>query len=256
MRVQSIERAAKILKAFSVEEPELGVTELGRRMGLHKSTVHGLVTSLEQVGLVARNPRTRRYRLGLGLVELGYTVCNSHALLRIAHPYLRYLSDTIGELAYLGVRAGDDRLNVLQVESPHLMESVGWVPRAPLHCTSTGKVFLAHMPEDELEAYLDKGLISTSPQSITDPSELRRQLQTVREEGFATSLGEFKVGTNAIAVPVRKDAEIIATLAMVGHSYRFTHEKAIDSLEMLTGTATQVTEKLRAVPAGELELFG
>jgi len=254
MRVQSVERAIAILREFSVEQPTLGVTELSERLGLHKSTVHRLLASLVVGGFMRRTPK-RKYRLGTRLIELGYNVINTQGLLQVAHPYLHYLAERVGELAYLGVRDGDSRLNVMQSEPPELKESVGWVARAPLGCTSSGKILLAHMSEDEVAAYLEKGLPRMTAKSITDPTDLRRELQRVREEGFGTSFEEFREGTNAISVPIAKDSMVVAALAVVGYSYSLTQEKAMRSLEIMRGVAVDMSRKLGTLPSEELDLF-
>lgn len=103
MPTQSVDRAISILRQFSVDEPQLGVSELSRRVGLTKSTVHRLLASLLQGGLVKQDPTTREYRLGLGLVELGQMVVHTDPLLRLVHPYQHYLADRVGEAVHLGV---------------------------------------------------------------------------------------------------------------------------------------------------------
>jgi DNA-binding IclR family transcriptional regulator len=257
MPIQSVRRAVAILNQFSVDEPELGVTQLSEKLGLHKSTVHRLLASLRRQGLVKRNPLTRKYRLGIGLIELGYAAMYSNALLQLVDPYLHYLADAVGAVAYLAVQDEDEILVVSLVRSPDLRDAVSWVPRAPLHCTSTGKIFLAHMPEDELTRLLDKGLARLTEKTISDPTDLRQELDRVREQGFATSLEEHEEGTNAIAVPIKKpDGTVIAALGVVGHSYIFTREKATKSLEIMRGIATDVSHKLASLSSQELDLLG
>ena len=256
MPIQSVRRAIAILREFSVDEPELGVTELSERLGLHKSTVHRLLTSLLRGGLVRRVPTSRKYRLGIGLTELGYTAIHNQALLQVAHPYVHYLADALGESASLAVRDGDETLIVLQARSPDLRASVRWVARAPLYCTSTGRIFLAHMPEKELSRFLEKELAPRTPMTITDPVELRAELERVREEGFATSFEEYEEGTNSVAVPIRRpDGTVIAALGAAGYSYSFTREKAMKALEIMRGIAIDVSHKLATLPPEEIDLF-
>ena len=246
MPIQSVDRAIAIMKTFTIDEPELGVTELSDKLGLHKSTVHRLLASLSKGGLVERNPRNRKYSLGIGLIELAGTMLNSRNLPQIARPYLHHLADMVEELTYLGVRDGDEVLDIEQVPSPHLVQSVGWLGRrTPLHCTSTGKIFLAHMPEQELEQVLGKGLARMTPKTICDPSDLRHELEEVREQGFATAFEELEEGTNAIAVPITKtDGTAIAAMGVVGPSYRFTPEKAMSQLDIIKSIAREVSHRL------------
>lgn len=245
MPVQSVDRAVAILDALSAARGYLGVTQLSNQLGLHKSTVHRLLVSLRQGGLVERDPRTRRYRLGVRLVELSNAVLNSRGLPQVALPYLHYLADTVKEITYLAVRDDDRVLNVLQVPAPHLVQSVSWLGSGSLHSTSTGKVFLAQAEEDELESYVKKGLTSYTERTITDVRQLRAELQTVGERGYATSWGEDEEGVNAVAVPVRKaDGEVVAAIGVVGPSYRFTQEKALEAPEIMIGVSREVGRKL------------
>ena len=256
MPIQSVRRSTAILRQFSVEEPELGVTELSDRLGLHKSTVHRLLTSLRRDGLVKRVPATRKYRLGISLIELGNTAVFNHAVLRIIHPYVHYVAQSVEESAILAVRDRDEVLCLLQARSPDMREAVTWAPRAPLDSTSSGRVFLADMAEKELNALLEKGLTPWTPMTITDPGELRALLAQVREDGFATAFEQYKEGHNSIAVPIRRpDGTDLAALTARGYSYRFTHQRVMKAMEIMRGVATDVSRKISSLPPDELELL-
>jgi DNA-binding IclR family transcriptional regulator len=246
MPTQSVDRALAILKQFSVDEPQLGVTELSRRVGLTKSTVHRLLASLRQGGLVEQDPESREYRLGLGLLELAHTVISSEALLRTAAPYLRYLTERVGEAAYLAVREGHEVTTLIQVLGPALGQQVTWCGRMPLHATSSGKVLLAQLEESELTALLEEGLPRYTESTITEPAILREELQRVREQGFGVCFEEAERGVNAIAVPIVKpDGTVVAALAVVGRAYTMTQEKALASLERLKATSVEITLDLQ-----------
>jgi DNA-binding IclR family transcriptional regulator len=256
MRVQSVERAVAILNEFSASRTELGVTQLGERLDLHKSTVHRLLASLVQGGLVERDPRSRKYRLGIRLVDLGNTVLSTRGLPQVALPFLRYLSDAVEEVTYLAVRDGDQILNILQVPGPQLVQSVKWLGRGPLHCTSTGKIFLAHMPEDELKPLLDKELARMTANTMTDPTDLKHELERVREQGFAAAFEEHQEGINAIAAPITKpDGTAIAAVGVAGPSYRFTRDRAMSFTDVIRSIAREVSQQLQALPSGGLDLY-
>ncbi len=246
MPIQSVNRAISILNAFSINEPQLGVTELSHRLGLHKSTVHRLLASLQKGGLVERDPRNRKYSLGIRLIELAGTMLNSRNVPQVVRPYLHYLADAAEELTYLAYLVGDEVLNVEQIPGPHLVQSVGWQGRrTPLHSTSAGKIFLAYMPEKELERVLEKGLSGTTSKTITDPADLRYELERVREQGYATSFEELEEGTNAIAVPITSpNDEVIAAIGVVGPSYRFTPERSMSHLDVIRSVAREVSHRL------------
>lgn len=253
MPVQSVDRAVAILNALSARKGHLGVTELSNELDLHKSTIHRLLVSLKQGGLVERDAKSRKYRLGIRLVELGYSVLNSRGLPQVALPYLHYLADEVKEVTYLAVQDGDRALNVLQVPGPHLVQSVSWLGSGSLHSTSTGKVFLAHMSEEDLNSFLGKGLPAKTKDTITDAGELRAELERVREQGFATNWEEDQEGINAVAVPIRKsDGTVIAAMGVVGPSYRLTREKATGFPAIMMGLAREVAQKLEPPSFGVL----
>jgi IclR family KDG regulon transcriptional repressor len=243
---KSVSKAVAILKEFSTREPLLGVSELARRLGVTKSTVHSNLVSLLEGGLVEQDPATRKYRLGIDVLELGYTVVYSDPLLRTALPYLYYLADQLEEAVYLGDRRGDEVATMLHVMSPDLREPINWYNRVPLHSTSSGKVLLAYADDTVLEALLDKGLPSYTEHTITDPDTLREELQRVRQEGFATCFEEDSLGLNAIAVPIEDPSgTVIAALAVLGPAYSLTRAKAMASLERLKAISKEITRKLR-----------
>ncbi len=255
MPVQSVNRAVSILEAYSIEEPWLGVTQLANKLGLDKSTVHRLLASLLQGGLVEQDPRTRKYRLGIRLLEFGNIVLGTRKLPELALPYLRYLSDTVEEMTYLAAQSRDAILTVLQVPSPHLLQWTTWIGRGPFHCTSTGKIFLAHASEDELRALLETGLPRRTTKTICDATELRTELERIREQGFATVFEEYKEGENAVAVPITKpDDTVIAAIGVVGPSYRFTREKMMSSLEVIQGIGAEISRRIRALPTEVIDL--
>ena len=245
MPVQSVDRAVAILDALRAKGDYLGVTELSNELDLHKSTVHRLLVSLKRGGLVERDPRTRRYRLGLRLVELGYAVLNSRGLPQVALPYLHYLADTVKEITFLSIRDGDRVIDLLQVPAPHMVQSINWLGSGSLHSTSAGKIFLAHMPEAELESYLNESLASYTANTMTDANKLRAEVALVRERGYATSWEEQEQGVNAVAVPLRRGQnEVVAAIGVVGPSYRFTPEKALEAPEIMFGVAREVSKQL------------
>ncbi len=245
MPVQSVDRAVAILDALRAKGDYLGVTELSNELDLHKSTVHRLLVSLKRGGLVERDPRTRRYRLGIRLVELGYAVLNSRGLPQIALPYLHYLADTVKEITFLSIRDGDRVIDVLQLPAPHMVQYINWLGSGSLHSTSAGKIFLAHMGEAELESYLNEPLASYTANTMTDANQLRAEVAMVRERGYATNWEEQEQGVNAIAVPLRRGQnEVVAAIGVVGPSYRFTSQKALEAPEIMLGVAREVSKQL------------
>lgn len=249
MPAQSVDKALAILKQFSTTEPQLGVSELARKLDLTKSTVHRLLGSLVKAGLVAQDPLTRRYMLGRGTVQLSYTAMYSDPLLRVALPYLHYLAQETGEATYLAERRGLEAATVLQVLSPVMEEQLGWYPTIPLHSTSAGKVLLAYAGQAEQDALLSRELPRATEHTITDPAKLRQELESVRRAGYATCFEEEDLGYNGVAVPLRnQDGQVIAALAIAGRSYRLTRDQAVGSVEKLKAISGEITRKVESLP--------
>ena len=153
-RVQSLDRALEILDLLAAGW-ELGVTELSRRLEVHKSTAFRLCATLLERGMVEQNPATEKYRLGYGLVRLAGAVRAELDLSRAARPVLQSLAERSGETVNLAVLQGDEVINIDQITAPHLVVTVNWIGKqTPLHCTSNGKVLLAHLPQSRREGIL------------------------------------------------------------------------------------------------------
>ncbi len=221
--VQSVERAVAILRAFSRAKPERGVSELSRELGLHKSTVSRLLTTLERQGLVARNPQTGTYRLGLALIVLAAQVVEHMDLREIARPHLRELSERCQETVNLAILHEGQVMDLEQFAPPvRSLKNIGWVGRRmPPHCTAAGKVLLAHLPQDRLERFLQARLERLTPRTITDPERLREELKRVRAQGYAVAEEELEDGLNALAAPIYDHTGAVnAAVSLAGPAFR------------------------------------
>ena len=160
-RIQVLDRVFSILDGLSEDGPESGISELTKRLGLHKSTVHRLLVVLEQNRYVEKSPLTGKYRLGSRLFELGIRALAK--LLETAHGVLR------GEI-----------ISLLNVQSPRTLRTPSTVGRrSPAHCTSQGKAMLAFLSEAELDQFIEmQGLKSYTQNTITNASTLKRDLET------------------------------------------------------------------------------
>ena len=245
--VQSVERAIAILKSFSLEEPERGVGELSRELGWHKSTVSRLMTTLERGGLLARDPATRRYRLGVDLIGLAAQVVSYLDVREVARPVLRQLAEVCQETANLAVLDAGQVIDLDQfVPRMHQVTIIGWGRwRMPLHCTAAGKVLLAHLPQDELERTLPAQLERFTPHTITDIDDLLQELERVRYQGYAFAREELEEGLNAIAAPIYDHTgQVPSSVNVAGPVYRVTPERfSVLAAQLIEATA-QISERL------------
>ena len=220
--VQSVGRAVSILELLADSQGEMGVTELGRRLGVHKATASRLVATLAHHGLVERNPVTDKYRLGFGLIHLAGSAMAGMDLAREARPVLEDLAERTEETVNLAVLDGDGVLNVDQITSPRAVASQSWIGRrTPWHCTSSGKALVAFLPEDELTQLLAAPLERHSRKTVTDPERLRAILAEARTRGYAQTIEELEDGLNAVAAPIRRaDGQVIAAVSVAGPAFR------------------------------------
>jgi IclR family transcriptional regulator, acetate operon repressor len=222
----SVARAIRCLELIA-DAGELGVSELGRRLGVHKATASRLAATLADRGLVERDPLTERYRLGFGLIRLAGAAISGLDLIRTARPVMEDLADRTRETVNLGVLSGDDVIYVDQVTGARSIVSVNWVGRrTPLHCTASGKVLMAFAPDAERDRLLAIPLEASTRRTIVEPSALRAQLEETRTRGYATTMEELEQGLNAVAAPVRQaDGRVVAALSVSGPAFRV---RAID----------------------------
>lgn len=221
--LSTVTNAARLLKAFLSREESIGVSELSRRLGIGKSAVHRLVTTLAAEGLVEQDPRTGGYRLGIVMFELGEAVKVHLDLHAAAAPVLIQVREQTGESAQIGVLDGAEVVYVDRLESAHslrLFTETG--RRVPAHATSSGKVLLAHLAPTERDARLAGPLTRFTPHTLGDPDELRAELDRVVLHGWAEAVNEREIGVASVAAPIRDvTGRVVAALSVGGPQTRF-----------------------------------
>ena len=214
----SVRNAARLLKIFRSREGELGVSELARRLDLGKSTVHRLLTTLAAEGLIEQDPRSGGYRLGLVVFELGEAVRVHLDLHAAAGPVLASVREQTGESVQVGVLDGYDVVYVDRLESSQslrLFTETG--RRVPVHCTSSGKVLLAYLPDERLcEVLRDVPLPALTPHTVTDPARLHAELLRVRRRGWAEAVNERELGVASVAAPIRDATGLVVAAIGIG----------------------------------------
>lgn len=226
--IQSVDRALSIIEAFRNGSDELGVTELGKRLGLHKSTTHGILTTLCSRGYVEQDPITGKYRLGIRLFEMGSLVLDRMDLQIQAGPILDGLREGFQETVHLVIADGLDVVYISKRESPRSVRIVSQVGRRlPCHCTGVGKVLLAALAPGDLDRLLGTGELKRFTQNtITDPKQLREELDRVRECGYAFDNEEIEEGLRCVAAPVSDmTGKAIAAISVAGPRSRMTLER-------------------------------
>jgi IclR family acetate operon transcriptional repressor len=221
--IRSVDRAVAILDLLAQEGWRTGA-EVARELGVHRSTALRLLATLDRHGLVERDQRTAKYRLGRRVAQLASSVRGEVDLRHAARPACEALARTLGETVTLDVIDGDEIVPIEQATGSTSVVSVNWLgTRSPVHCTASGKVILAFAPAALRAALLERPLQRRTPHTVTDRAELEAQLEEAREAGYARTFEELEVGLNAIAAPVRSaTGEVIAALDVSGPAHRIS----------------------------------
>jgi len=227
-RPSSVEKAIDILLCFDPQHPQLRLTDISQRLGLHMSTTHRLLSLLKKKRLITADAASQLYSLGPGVVELAWIILRQQQDLRtLCAPYLERLRQATNETVSLYIRMGDCRVCIEELESGQEIkysQTVGLT--APLHVGAPGKVLLAFLPPAELEAILATlPLTAVTSHTITDREQLLEELATVRQRGYAVSVGERSPWASAAAAPIWDwSGKPIAALSVLGPSHRLTSE--------------------------------
>lgn len=243
-RVKSVDRAIDILE-YLAQNGWSGVTDVGNALGVHKSTAFRVLSTLESRGLVEQHADSGKYHLGFGLVHLARAVTVGPDLTRHAHPICRRLAEELGESVTLAVLEDDTVITIDQVIPDTSVVSRSWLGRrTPLHATSHGKVFLAHLPQSRRDEFLDRPHEAYTERTITDPLALREHVAVVRERGYATCHEELEVGLDSTAAAVRgADGTVIAAVSISGPTYRIGEERLDELGELVRDAGWEISQR-------------
>ncbi|HHY45760.1 MAG TPA: IclR family transcriptional regulator [Firmicutes bacterium] len=230
--VQSVDRALCILSAFSDGAQELSINDLSRRLGLCKSTIHRLITTLEYRGFIEQNPDNGKYRLGLRLYELGAMTIVARSLVAEAEPYLKQVVNLYGETASVSVLDGVETVIVEKFESSAAIRLTSQIGRrSPIHASASGKVILAFQPERVQDDILARApLTRYTSRTITEPNALKAHLEVVRAQGYSVDAEEYQEDLICVGAPIfAHTGEAIAAITVSGPSNRMRH-KGIETI--------------------------
>ncbi|MFB0846646.1 IclR family transcriptional regulator [Paenibacillus oleatilyticus] len=242
LTVRAVERALDILLCFT-EAEDLNLTEISARVGLHKSTVHRLLASLEGKGFIIRDPASERYRLGFRIWELSANLTHSDDPALIVLPEMERLRDQVGETVSLYVRDGMERVRVQAVQSNQAIRRVAPIgARLPLSVGASSKILVAFADPDEQQLLLS----DPSWPTVVSPTAYLQQLEEVKTLGYATSVEEREPGAAAVAAPIFGRAQrLVAALAVSGPANRLTLKKMKEHAPALMEAARRMGKMLK-----------
>lgn len=245
--IQSLDKAIDVLCSFSVNEPELGISEIAARLSMYKSTVHRILKTLEERGFVVQSLQNQKYRLGFKLFDLGYTVVSGLEVREVALPLMREVSANTRETVTLNIVDNYERVCIEKVESTEAVRNFVQIGgRNPLWLAGSGKLLLAYLPEEETERIIRGRNLGVTVQGkhITE-RELREELVLIRERGYAVSHSERNIGSASVSAPIRNHEGIcIAGISISGPESRFTEDRLPMLIEQVTVTAKNISNRL------------
>ncbi len=202
--IQSVAHALDVLEEWKGDVTEYGVTELSRKLKLHKNNVFRLLATLEARGYVEQNKLTENYRLGIKILELGQSYIRQTGLVRQARPIMVDLARDLDETCCLMVLRAGQAVCVDAVEASQTVRVVAQIGvHLPAHATASGKVQLAFESDAEVERVMNAPLRALTARTVTDPDALRKELAKVVRHGYATEDEEYEDGVRCVSAPIR-----------------------------------------------------
>lgn len=245
-RIQSIDRAVMVLKCFSEKSRELKLSDVANELGLNKSTVHGIITTLKYHGLIDQNEENQKYRLGLYLLELGNIISNSLDIRKIAAPIINDICSKIEETVHLGTL---DNMEVVYIDkqesnqSMRIFTTIG--TRNPAYCTGIGKSMLAYVEPELLIKSLPEKLEKITPNTITEKAELLNELNFIRENGYALDNEENIEGLTCIASPIFDHTGCAKyAISVSGPTIRMTKDKIAETIKLVKDSTVEISSRL------------
>jgi IclR family KDG regulon transcriptional repressor len=215
-QLTSVHKAIRVLRLFSQDEPELGISEISRKLGIAKSTISRLVQILCEEDILERNGETRKYRLSLAAFEIGSVVYHEMEVAQIALPLLKSMVDKVNGVIQLSTYDNGGIVYLLKIpeqKDSKIINTMG--RRVPSHCTASGKLLLAHQDEEEIARYITQPLKAYTNKTICSSEELWNELILIRKRGYSISHGEYREMISSVAMPIfNDDDDVIASLSV------------------------------------------
>lgn len=244
--LKSLAKMMAILECFSTAERKLSAADIAARTAIPRGTVHRIIRTMRDLGLVEQERDRDQYRLGMKLFELGTTVLANMDLHREARSAIEALTRASGETVNLSVFDGKSSTVINRTDPDKTRVNTVYVlESSPAHATASGKVALAFQPAAAIERFLARGLPMIAPRTITDADLLRQQLAAIRSTGYAVDDEELAPGTKCVGAPIRNaSGAVFAAISVSGQASRFTAEQIAVYADLVRYHALAVSVRL------------
>jgi DNA-binding IclR family transcriptional regulator len=240
----AVERALAILEAVAQGSEGLSNAEISRKLQIPKSSASYILRTLEKQGYLNRNPETGKYRVGLKVLSLSRGALSGIDVREVALPIMRHLMERTNLTCHLAILDGPDAVYIEKVEAQGFIRMDTWVGRRMrVHATSVGKALVAHVPQERLETILaEHGMEKRTPKTITTLPRLLKDLEKVRQQGFAVDDEENNIGARCVGAPVfNQDGAIEASIGLSGTINQVNAQTMPRILEALKDAARHIS---------------
>lgn len=245
----SVKKAFKIVQTIADSSAGIGVSALAKQLRMGKSTVHGITSALEELGVLVRDPLQKKYTVGYTLLELSRKAYRKVELREMARVPMEILMEKVGETVFLGIMNGD-HITILDVVESHNEMKITSPPgtRLPLLAGATGKVFLAQLEERKAKEIVQKmGLKRYTSKSVVDPKKFLKDVEEAKRMGYAIDNEEYLIGVRAIAVPIQTASLPPAAIWVVGFTSSLNDQKMEKIILEIQNTAQGISHSMNPV---------
>jgi IclR family KDG regulon transcriptional repressor len=243
----SVKKAFKILYAISDASNSLGISDLSKKLKIGKSTVHGITSALEEIGVLIRDPIHKKYNIGYTLLELRKKAYGKMELRDVARIPMEKLMEKIGETVFLGILNGD-HVTILDMVESHNEMKITSPPgtRLPIIAGATGKVFLAQFEEKKIKEIIQKmGFVRFTSKSIVDQKKFFKEIEETKKRGYAIDDEEYMLGVKAIAAPIQTSSPPWAAIWVVGFTSSLDDQKIEKVISEIRKTTQEISHSMR-----------
>ena len=251
-KIKSIGKSLDLLELLSDNKKEMSITEISKELHMGISTVHRILTTLKYRGYIIQNQQTLKYALGIKLFILGGKVQSTMNLVNLVTPFLQKLSKKTNEGINFSILEDREAVCLSKIESPEVLRTdIKIGARLPAHCTAVGKAILAFLPEGKLTMLYgkdNKNLNALTINSISSVMELKKCLEKIKKDGYATDKEEFQIGINCLGVPILNNEGIsIAGISVTGPSSRFNRSEIKKLKNTLISISKDISYQLNSI---------
>ncbi len=243
-----VSRISLLLNAFMKGEPKLTLVQLSSLTALHPATVYRIAETLVKEGILGKDADTKMYYLGLRMIQMGEYAKSNYTLNVVSEKPVKKLAALWQERVVVDILDDDFRLLTVQycnVVYP-TVEVASYKVEVLPHCTSTGKILLAHTSEEQLHRYLSSKLVPRTERTIVSADALLDELEHIRQQGYATSIEEFEKGYQSVGAPIKDTmGQVIAATSIRWPMFRNYNDLLPDIIESVKDTANNISAELR-----------